>query len=163
VPPPAVYVLVSVETEQWDGKPRTRVKWIDPDSDEPKPRGGLKPTDQGLLQAMRNKFQTASKAIAAGKPAGAPPKPPPAAPSLPGRPAAAAVPGAPPVPGAAPARPAGPQPALTQQAAAQRPPAAAAQPARPQPRPAAPVQPAAAEAPVGTEEEPVVDVDDTPF
>lgn len=100
-PPPAVFCLLSVEGEDYNGKTYFRASWVNPDAPEPSKRsGGFAPIEKDALAAMRAKFGGKAKAIA-GSATGAPSTP--AAP-------AAATPAAPGVP-AAPGGAAGPTPA----------------------------------------------------
>jgi len=127
-PPPSIYVLIEIEGEEYQGVTRHRVNWINPDADEPKPRGAFAPVDRDLLHSLRAKHQAKTRAIGGGgapsptgapsappTPAGAstPPSPAQAPPAQPGAPPAASgpptggppAPVAPPAPQAAPPRP----------------------------------------------------------
>lgn len=114
-PPPQVYVLLDVQSEEYEGKSYMRAAWINPNADEPQARGGFTPADPNLLAAYRARFQNKTRAIVGGNRAGTPPPPPSANPAplsagaaAVAPPTAPAAPAAPPGPPAAPAAPAAP-------------------------------------------------------
>lgn len=126
LPPPAVFVLCDIELEQQEGyKPRHRINWVNPNADEPKPRGAFAPVDRGLLDKLRAKHQAKARAITAAPPSSAPAAPPPPPSPVPAAPVAAPAPAAPrpvapaaprpPAPQAAPAAAPAPQPAVSAQ------------------------------------------------
>jgi len=123
-PVPSVFVLLDIGFETYEGKTSIKTKWINPDAAEPTARGGFAPADPDVLSTLRARFQSQTRAIAGGAPAGTAPAPPnvPALPPMP-------------TPGPTPAPTPGPTPAPVQAAPAQAPPAVA--PA-PQPAPVAP-------------------------
>lgn len=123
--PPRVFVHLDVELETFEGKPRHRAAWIKPDADEPAARGGFAPANADLLTSLRSRFQSSTRAIAAGKPAGTAPPPPKTTPAL-GAPAPAATQAAQPQAAQAPTQPAA-APAARPTAARPQPPGAPAQ------------------------------------
>ena len=71
---PSIFVLVDVEKEEYEGREQFRGNWINADAAEPKPRGQFAPVDKGLLQQLRAKHQSKTRAIAGGSaPTGTPP------------------------------------------------------------------------------------------
>lgn len=151
--PPSVMVLLSVEAETYEGKARFRANWVNPNADEPTPRGGFKPADASLLQSLRQRFEGPMKAIAGGQPKTPPATPPGTTPApqvgQPQPPPPAVLPPA--VPPPAVATPAVSAPAVVQTPPDVQPPTGGL--VRP------PVQPPAA---TGTPDDPIQD-DDTPF
>lgn len=135
-PVPSVFVLISVGSEEYQGKTRYRTDWINPNADEPKPRGGFAPADPNVLAQLRARFQSKTRAIAGGAPAGKAPAPP-ATPAPAATPAPVAAPAPTPMTAPAPV-------AATPMTPSVVPTAPAAPPA------AAPVVPAAPAAPVAT-------------
>jgi hypothetical protein len=139
-PPPQVYVHITVEEEEYQGKRRARVNWINPNAEEPAARGGFTPANQDLLKSLRARFGGPIRAIAGGQPTGAPPAPPQTAPAAVqqpaapwGQPAAQAAPAAH-AGGYAQAQPAQAQPARQAPPTSQfSPPATTARPAGPPP------------------------------
>lgn len=105
-PPPPQVCLIDVQLEKNEGyKDRYRVAWINPDADAPQVRGQFRPADPEMLDSLRSRFQSSTRAIAGGNSSGAPPAPPAAAPpASPGVAAPQASPSqaAPPPPPAAP-------------------------------------------------------------
>lgn len=146
-PVPSVFVLVDIGCETYENKTRYRADWINPNADEPKPRGGFTPTDPNVLAQLRARFQSATRAIAGGAPAGtapAPPATPAPAPTPAVAPAAVAPAAAPPetlAPLAAPAPLAPVAPTVPQAAPPATPAAPAAPGAPPAPTPAPIAQP----------------------
>lgn len=69
-PPPSVFMLLDVTTEMYEGVPRSRGNWLNPNADEPQPRGSFAPTDTKLLANLRERFQQKSRAVAGGAPSG---------------------------------------------------------------------------------------------
>lgn len=120
-PVPSVFVIIDVASEVWESKTRFRANWVNPNADEPTARGGFTPADPDVLQQMRARFGSQTRAVAGGKKTGTPSGPPtsvpapqvgttPAAPPSGPSPASEAFPGipqvAPSVPAAAPLPPA---------------------------------------------------------
>lgn len=102
-PVPPVAVLIEIGEETYNGETRVKVKWINPDSDEPRARGGLPKADKDTLASLRSRFQSATKAIAGAKPSGAAPAPP--RPQAAGGPSPAVAPAVAPSAAVAPAPP----------------------------------------------------------
>lgn len=172
-PVPSVFVLIDVGCETYEGKTRYRAEWVNQNADVPTPRGGFAPADPNVLAQLRARFQSATRAIAGGQPAGQAPAPPataaapvqtaPVPPAgWPATPAAAPVQAAPVNPAPQPATPAAPQAAPVAPPAAV-PAAAPTAPAAPQAAPAAaPVAPAAPGAPQTPTPAPVAQPPQTP-
>lgn len=80
-PPPSVFVHIDAGPEKnpETNEVKIRGQWINPDAEKPVARGGFAPADASLLQSLRSRFQSGTRAIAGGKPSGTPPPPPPAA------------------------------------------------------------------------------------
>lgn len=80
--PPQVFCLLSIESNEWQGKTSYRVAWINPNADKPRERGGLAPADPTVLARLRQQFGGQTRAIAGGNPGGAAPAPPTAVPAI---------------------------------------------------------------------------------
>lgn len=133
-----VYVLITVERNDYNGKVSYRVAWINPNADVPPERTGFKPVDPSVLALTRQRFGQKMKAVAGGTKGGRPPTPP-AQPAAPVAPPGPRLPAGPPAQGTQPlqqqpaARPNGPSPLGPPRMAPSSPP----QPVAP-PRPAGP-------------------------
>ncbi len=144
-PPPRVFMLADVSSEEYEGRQRFRAAWVNPNADEPKPRGKFAPVDRGLLDQLRAKHQAKARALTAAAPGAAPAaaaSPPPGIPAGATAAPISAMTAA--VPAEAAAAPVAAAPATAPAAAAPAPPAPAA------PTGAAPAAPGApAVAPAG--------------
>ena len=151
-PPPKVFVLADVSMQTYQGEPRFKADWVNPDAEVPKLRGAYAPTDRGLLDRLKATHQAKARALTAGSGgasmgvAPTPPAPPgvpstPVVPQLPADPAMNAAWTTNPDPSvAAPAAPA--PPAAPTTASPGQPPAWGGQPpATPAPAPGAPAAP----------------------
>lgn len=106
-PVPSVNVLLDVGFETYEGTTRLKVKWINPDAAEPTARGGFAPADPNVLSTLRARFQSKTRALAGGAPAGTAPAPPHV-------PSPTPMPTPAPTPGPTPAPTPGPTPAPVQ-------------------------------------------------
>ncbi len=163
-PVPSVFVLIDVGPSTYEGKTTYRADWVNANADVPTPRGGFAPADPTVLAQLRARFQSKTRAIAGGAPAGTAPAPP-ATPTPAPTPAVASAPltaGAAPIQAApSPAPAASPPATLVPLAAA--PPAAPATPqAAPQAPAAAPAAPGAPGAPPAPTPAPITQPQPTP-
>lgn len=84
--PPKAYALISVESDNYQGQAKVKVRWISPNADKPPAGGGaFTPTEKSVLDSVRSRFGSSFRAMAgqgAATAAGAAPQPAgPAAPS----------------------------------------------------------------------------------